>query len=567
MNASSKSSKTEHPTFSDNQIAEILSKADQDVLKYIDHLEFHMNRMSDIGVALSKEKDMPTVLEMIIEEAMGITNSDGGTLYMVIDEDTRLKFEIMQTKSKNFRVGGTSNNPVPEFIYPIKLYNQETGEPNYNMIAAYTALKGETVNIEDAYEAEGFDFSGTKAFDEKNDYRSKSFLTVPLKNHLDEIIGVIQLINAQDSQTGELIPFSEKKQRLVESLCSQAAVAITNNQLIQQLEELFQSFVETLAAAIDAKSKYTGGHCQRIPVITEMIAKAVNKTKKGPYADTYFDEDSMKELMVSAWLHDTGKVATPVHVVDKSTKLEKIMDGIDVVVQRFELLKRDEEIKFLKRQLKLEKEGNQDELKKLRKSHLGKIKQFEDDREFIEVANIGGEFLSPEKKERIREIADYKLKTKGETGKFLTEDEVYNLSLSRGTLTPEERTIINNHTIVTINMLERLPWPKKLKNVPHYAGAHHEKLDGTGYPKGLNIKELPVQPRIVAIADIFEALTAKDRPYKKGKTLSETIRIMSFMRNDYHIDPDLFDIFMKEKVYDEYAKDYLPPEQIDEVPV
>ena len=149
----------------------------------------------------------------------------------------------------------------------------------------------------------------------------------------------------------------------------------------------------------------------------------------------------------------------------------------------------------------------------------------------------------------------------------LAGDEVYNLSLSRGTLTPEERTIINNHTIVTINMLERLPWPKKLKNVPQYAGAHHEKLDGTGYPKGLNFKELPVQPRIVAIADIFEALTAKDRPYKKGKTLSETIRIMSFMRNDYHIDPDLFDIFMQEKVYDEYAKDYLPPEQIDEVPI
>ena len=383
MNTSSNFKNGDHPTFSDNQIAEILSNAGQDVKEYIHHLEFHMNRMSDIGVALSKEKDMPIVLEMIIEEAMGITNSDGGTLYMVIDDETRLKFEIMQTKSKNFRVGGTSTNPVPEFIYPIKLYNQETGEPNYNMIAAYTALKGETVNIEDAYKAEGFDFSGTKAFDKKNDYRSQSFLTVPLKNHLDEIIGVIQLINAQDSETGELISFSEKKQRLVESLCSQAAVAITNNQLIQQLEELFQSFVETLAAAIDAKSKYTGGHCQRIPVITEMIAKAVNKTKKGPYAETYFDEDSMKELMVSAWLHDTGKVATPVHVVDKSTKLEKIMDGIDVVVQRFELLKRDEEIKFLKKQLKFEKEGKQDEFKNLRKTFKDRINQLDEDREFL----------------------------------------------------------------------------------------------------------------------------------------------------------------------------------------
>ncbi|MFQ6674039.1 MAG: HD-GYP domain-containing protein, partial [Fidelibacterota bacterium] len=186
---------------------------------------------------------------------------------------------------------------------------------------------------------------------------------------------------------------------------------------------------------------------------------------------------------------------------------------------------------------------------------------------FLRTVNIGGEFLSQEKKDRIKKITGYTWSFNGEARKFLTDEEVYNLSISKGTLTAEERKIINDHTVVTIHMLEKLPWPRALKDVPLYAGAHHEKLDGTGYPKGLTAKELPVQPRIVAIADVFEALTAKDRPYKKGKPLSESIRIMTFMRNDYHIDPDLFNIFLKEKVYERYAKEYLPADQIDDVKV
>ncbi|MFQ6674238.1 MAG: GAF domain-containing protein, partial [Fidelibacterota bacterium] len=345
----------------------IWKKVDDDVREFISDLEYQIERFSEIGVALSKEKSMPVVLEMIIDEARRITNADGGTLYMMIDEGTRLRFEIMQTGSKNIRFGGTAPDPVPDFIYPVRLYDSETGEPNTHMISAYVALTGETVNIEDAYEAEGFDFSGTKAFDKRNNYRSKSFLTVPLRNHLDEIIGVIQLLNAQDPDSGEIIPFSQDKQTLVESLCGQAAVTITNKQLIQQLEELFESFIQVIAAAIDAKSPYTGGHCQRIPVITKMIAEAVNETKDGPYADLYFDDDAMRELMISAWLHDTGKVATPVHVVDKSTKLETIYDRIHDVETRFEILKRDEEIRYLKKKQKLEREGKVQEARKLRR--------------------------------------------------------------------------------------------------------------------------------------------------------------------------------------------------------
>ncbi|MCH8012036.1 MAG: GAF domain-containing protein [Candidatus Marinimicrobia bacterium] len=533
--------------------------------EYVKYLEDQIDRLSEIGVALSREKEIPVVLEMIIDEARRITNADGGTLYMMIDDETRLKFEIMQTGSKGIRWGGASPDPVPEFIYPIKLYNPETGKPNYQMISAYVALKGETINIPDAYEAEGFDFSGMKAFDKRNDYRSMSFLTVPLKNHLDEIIGVIQLINAQDPESVETIPFSEKKQKLIESLCSQAAVSITNSQLIQQLEDLFESFIQVIAAAIDAKSPYTGGHCQRIPVITKMIVEAINKAKEGPFADVYFDEESMKEIMLAAWLHDTGKVATPVHVVDKSTKLESLNDRIDMVIARFEVLKRDAEIRFIKKRMKLENEGKGDKIKELKKQYEEELAKLDKDKKFIETCNLGGEFLSQEYKERIKKIANYKWQLGGETRNFLSDDEVYNLSLSRGTLNPEERKIINDHTVVTIDMLKRLPWPKKLRRVPEIAAAHHEKLDGTGYPKGLNHTELPIHPRIVAIADIFEALTASDRPYKKGKTVSQSLRIMGFMRNDYHIDSDIFDLFVKEKVYEQYAKEYLPPEQLDEV--
>jgi len=553
--------------FTDERKASILEGIDDDIRRLISGLEYQIERFKDIGLALSKEKDMPKILEMIIDEARRITNADGGTLYMMIDEGTRLKFEIMQTVSKNIRFGGTAPDPVPEFIYPIKLYDPETGDPNYHMVSGYVALTGETLNIEDAYEAEGFDFSGAKAFDIKNSYRSKSFLTVPLKNHLDEIIGVIQLLNAQDPETKKITPFSKDEQMLVESFCSQAAVAITNRQLIQQLEDLFESFIQVIASAIDAKSPYTGGHCQRIPIITRMLADAVNRTKEGPYGDIYIGEDDMRELLISAWLHDTGKVATPVHVVDKATKLETINDRIHSISQRFEILKRDEELRFLKKRQKLEKEEKVAEIRLLKKQVKQRMSQLEDDREFLERVNIGGEFLSQDKKDRITKIAGYKWKSNGKTVNFLSDEEVYNLSIARGTLTPEERKIINDHMVVTIDMLEKLTWPKNLKHVPFYAAAHHEKLDGTGYPKGLNAKELPIQPRIMAIADIFEALTAKDRPYKKGKTLSETIRIMNFMRNDHEIDPDLFDIFLKEKVYEDYANQYMSPEKIDKVDV
>jgi len=553
--------------FSQAEIGKLLETVPSNLRGYIDSLQNQISNMSAIGLALSKEKDMDKLLEMILLEAKRISNADGGTLYMMTD-DQRLKFSIMITDSLNIHMGGTSGKEIP--FYPVKLY-MDDGQPNKTMIAANAGLTGDTINIPDAYKAKGFDFAGTKAFDEKTGYRSKSFLTVPLKNHEDEIIGVLQLLNAQDIKTKKVIPFSGNVQKSVEALSSQAAVAITNKNLIKDLEVLFESFIKLIASAIDAKSPYTGGHCSRVPEITMMLAESVNEINDGPFAGIQFTDKEMYELKIAAWLHDCGKVATPEAVVDKGTKLETIYDRIHTVATRFEVLKRDEEIKYLKKQLKIQKDDSlienqkKEALKKARTLYLKRIKQQEDDKSFIEESNVGGEFMSQDRKDRVNKIASYRWKDNGSPKPFFSEDEIYNLCISRGTLTPEERKIINDHIVVTIDMLEQLPYPKHLRNVPEFAGGHHEKLDGTGYPKGLNHSEMSVQAKIMAIADIFEALTARDRPYKKGKTLSQAMRILGFMKNDAHIDTELFEVFVKEKIYLKYAEAFLDAEQIDEV--
>ena len=553
--------------FSQAEINEMLESAPSKIRNYIDSLQNQISNMSAIGLALSKERDMEKLLEMILLEAKRISNADGGTLYMMTD-DQRLRFSIMITDSLNVHMGGTSGKEIP--FYPVKLYNDD-GKPNENMIAANAAINGNTINIPDAYEAKGFDFSGTKAFDEKTGYRSKSFLTVPLKNHENEIIGVLQLLNAQDIKSNKVISFSERIQNSVEALSSQAAGAITNKNLIKDLEVLFESFIKLIASAIDAKSPYTGGHCSRVPEITMMLAESVNEINEGPFANIQFSDKEMYELKIAAWLHDCGKVATPEYVVDKSTKLETIYDRIHTVATRFEVIKRDEEIKFLKKQLSIQKKDSlsdvdkKEAIKKARILYLKRIKQLDEDKTFIEESNFGGEFMSQDRKDRVKKISSYRYKDNGSAKSFLSDNEVYNLCISRGTLTPEERKVINDHIVVTIEMLEQLPYPKHLRNVPEFAGGHHEKLDGTGYPKGLNHAEMSVQAKIMAIADIFEALTARDRPYKKGKTLSQAMRILGFMKNDAHIDAELFDVFVQEKIYLKYAEGFLDPEQIDEV--
>jgi HD-GYP domain-containing protein (c-di-GMP phosphodiesterase class II) len=516
-----------------------------------------LRKLNSVGIALSAEKDHGRLLEIILMRAKEMTRADGGTLYLRTDENT-LSFEIVHTDSLNIHMGGIQGEPIS--FYPVKLV-KDNGEPNTHNVAACAVLKNETINIPDAYSNEEFDFTGTRNFDKKTGYRSQSFLTVPMTNHENEIIGVLQLINAKDSQTGEINIFSGLDQQVVESLASQAAVTLTNRQLIDAQKKLFDSFIELIASAIDEKSPYTAGHCRRVPVLTNMIAAATCNINHGPHKDFSMTDADIYELNVAGWLHDCGKITTPEAVVDKGTKLETICDRIRLIDTRFEVLKRDAEIAALKRKLESMGEGNfsGDE------EQASELKELNEDREFIRMCNIGGEAMADDQQKRVDDIAKYKWQdTEEKESNFLTDDEVHNLNIYRGTLSEGERKIINNHIVATIKMLESLPYPKHLLNVTEYAGGHHEKMDGTGYPNGLKRDEMSVQARMMGIADIFEALTAGDRPYKKAMPMSQALTILGRMKLENHIDPDLFDIFMWEKVYQKYADDFLGPDQCDD---
>ena len=526
-------------------------------------LEDRVKRLQEIGLALSTEDDINVIFELIMDEAKNITNADGRTLYMISDDGKTMKFEIMATDSMNFSQGGTTGVEIT--IPPMQLFN-ENGTPNHSSIVAYSANTGKIVNIKDAYKEKGFDFTGAKNFDKDTGYRTTSVLSVPLKNHENDIVGVMQLINAKDPKSGETISFSDHMQNQVESLASQGAVALTNKRLVAELKNLFESFIQLIATAIDKKSPYTGGHCERVPEITMLLADAVEKTKTGKYKDFSMNEDERYELYIAGWLHDCGKVATPPHIVDKGMKLETITDRIEVMDTRFEVLKRDAEISMLKKQIELMGKGMANgKIKSLVSEFDDKITQFNSDQTFIQKTNRGGEFMEEEDQRRVSNIGNYKWKLEGEEINLFDEKDVRNLQIPKGTLLPEEREIINDHIVITIDMLEKLPYPKKLRNVPEFAGGHHEKLDGTGYPKGLKDEEMSVQAKMMAIADIYEALTAADRPYKDGKKLSQAMRIMGFMKKDYEIDQDLFEIFVKEGVYKKYAKKYLGDDQLDQV--
>jgi len=528
-----------------------------------DNLLNRLKDLNEIGIALSQQRDLNSLLETILEAAKRITDADAGTLYLHEQEQRVLRFEILRNDSLKTAMGGTSGVPIS--FYPIQLYD-EAGNPNHAMVVSHSALSGETVNIPDAYMAEGYDFSGTKKFDAKTGYRSQSFLTVPMRNHENEVIGVLQLINAQDQESRAIVPFSRDDQQLLESLASQAAIALTNRHLIDQLEALFEAFIQLINTAIDDKSPYTGGHCARVPALTMMLAEAVNRTAQGPLKDFVMTDKDRRELKIAGLLHDCGKITTPVHVVDKATKLHTLFDRIQLLDTRFEVLKRDAEIAMLREIAAAGPDVQRGEA--ARQNYAARATQLDQDREFLRHCNVGSEAMSAEAQQRVRQIAAYQWRDAGGNAcNFLSEDEVENLTIRAGTLTAAEREIINHHIDVTIKMLESLPWPRHLKNVAEYAGGHHERMDGKGYPRGLTREQMSVQARVMGIADIFEALTAKDRPYKKGKTLTESLTILGQFKLGGHIDPDLFDVFIREKVYLDYANQFLAPEQIDDVDV
>ena len=506
-----------------------------------------LETLNAIGIALSSERDLGSLLERILEAARGFANADGGTLYRV--EKERLVFEVLRNDTLGLRMGGNSGKRID--FPPLPMY-LEDGSGNDTLVAVHAALTGETVNIEDAYTAEGFDFSGTRAFDSRTGYRSQSFLTVPMKDHSGAVIGVLQLINAK-AAGGSVRAFSEADQQLVESLASQAAIALNNRQLIDQLEKLFEALISLINTAIDEKSPYTAGHCGRVPVLTMMLAEAASRTSSGPLADFRLTDTDSYELKIAGLLHDCGKITTPVHVVDKATKLETLFDRIELIDTRFEVLLRDAEIAHLKGELSAEE-------------HAQRVQELLAERERVRVSNVGGEFMDDAAVKAVVDLGGRTWRTHdGVERTLLNAEELENLTIRRGTLNNAERDIINRHINVTIDMLEALPWPAHLLRVPEYAGGHHERMDGKGYPKGLTRDQMSVPARVMGIADIFEALTARDRPYKPAKTLSESLRILGFMKRDGHIDPDLFDIFVRERVFLDYATRFLERDKIDAV--
>ena len=516
---------------------------------------------AQIGLALSAEKNINKLLEMIVDEARFLTNSDAGTLYILDEEEKYLRFQILQNDSMNIRIGPTSGAGLTLPNVPLYL----EGKPNYANVSSYAALTDETINIKDVYEAEGFDFTGPKDYDSTTGYRSKSMLVIPLKNHENDIIGVLQLLNAQDSETGEVVPFSADYMDVTASLASQAAVALTNAQLIQDLRDLFYAFIRTIAAAIDEKSPYTWRHINRVVDLTMLIGNMINRIHEGPFEDVNLTYDQLEELRMAAWMHDVGKITTPEYIVDKSAKLQTILDTISLIEMRFQYIAKSIENSLLRQHIEMLQKKRRDESEKdlLDETMAGEIKSLQDDFEFIKACDGSFQYMSDDHVHRVKEIAAKKYSINNENLPYLTEDEVKNLCIRKGNLNQEERKIIEDHVRMTEKILSQLPFPKSLARVPEFACEHHEKLDGSGYPRGLSAEDLALQSRIIAFADIFEALTAKDRPYRKPMMLSQAINIMSSMKKEKHIDPDIYDLFFQSALHLEYAKNELDQEQID----
>ncbi len=540
----------------DGALIDIINQKNYKSYKLNNHEEENnIDRLIDIGHALTSEKNFDVLMEKILLGAKQLSGADGGTLYIMTEDEKHLHFTIVQTDSLGLKMGGDNET----ISWPDLSLMKEDGSQNREQVAALCAIDGELINIHDVYEAEGFNFEGTKAFDMGTGYRTKSMLVVPMKNHEGDIIGVIQLLNKIDKY-GQTIDFNKHDEDLILSMSSQAAISITTTRLIEDLENLLNAFIKTIGDAIGEKSKYTGGHIDRVAQITLLIANAINEDND-EYKDTTFTKDELKEISVAAWMHDIGKITTPEFVVDKSTKLETIYDRISFVEAKFEILKRDIEIQFLRNKI-TEKKFNEI------------IAQLNDDMNFIKGVNTGGEFLGDDKIERINSFIKYQIEINNTKMNLLSSDEIYNLSIKKGTLTNEERKIINNHATVSYNMLKELPFPKKLKNIPLIAGSHHKKIKcdkngihgGYGAPEIMGIP-MDIKTKILAIADIFEALTAHDRPYREPNSLNQSLKILSFMVKDEELDKDLVKFFVDKGLAYKYSKDNLLDSQLDKITV
>ena len=546
MNDSSKDKEAvgTHQFSSDENLNTLLNSVIDEVSNYAERLGGQIKKMSDIGRALSGVQDLNTLLEMIVDQARNFTNADAGTLYIV--ENNTLRFQIVQNDSLKIRMGGKSGETIP--FPPVEL--KETN------VSAFVALKGISVNIPDVYDTDLFDFTGPKKFDQSTGYRSKSMLVVPLRNHENDVIGVLQLLNATNPISNEVIAFSQDYENLSESLASQAAVSITNAKLIANMTELFEAFVKVMATAIDEKSPVTGGHIRRVADLTLTMAEVIHDLDEGHFKDKTFSPDQMYELRIAAYMHDIGKVTSPVEIVEKAKKLQTIFDRIQYVRLRMAYISQKIELEGQEAKIKILQNGSSPEkLNSIEKETLEKLIEIEEILRFINKCNEPGEFLDDEILVRLKEVSEKTyIDDAGEQQPFLTADELVNLSIRRGSITEKERQKMQGHAAVTLKMLKQIPFTKKLKNIPDFAGAHHEFLNGKGYPLGLKGDEISFEGRLMAVTDIAEALTASDRPYKKAMPLETVYRILRSMVEGGELDPNLVELFIEKEVYKTYQK-------------
>ncbi len=498
-----------------------------------DNAAGELKRLTEIGIALGAEHNLHRLLDRIVNEARAINHAEAGTLYSVDRDAGVLRFQIFQNERQGTHFAGREGNDLP----PVPL--------NPKNVSAYVALTGEIVNIPDVYEAEGFDFSGPRKYDAMTGYRSRSMLVVPIRSR-EEIIGVLQLINARDPRLGEVAPFHGSNVERTCALASQAGVALTNARLINDLQALLEGLIQMMATAIDEKSAYTAGHVRRVTRLALLLAEAVNGTTSPEFAEHRFTASEMEELRIAGLLHDIGKIVVPEYVVDKATKLQTIRDRIEEIRVRFELIGTLMENGALRRKFQLAASGAlASEVAAVDGELSMQREQLAADLAFIEGINRGGEHMAPEKLERLAAIANRTYwDARGREHSYLTQEEVRNLSISRGTLLPEELAVIRSHAAVSYRLLQQIPFPRQLSRVPTIAGEHHETLNGTGYPDGKTAETLSLQSRILAIADIFDALSAADRPYKKAFSLEVCHRILREEAERGKLDAALVELFI-----------------------
>ena len=517
--------------------------------------ERDMEELNRIGVALSETRNVSVLLGMILSKARQITRADAGSLYLV--EETRPDALASGLGERHLRFMVTQNDtlqfPFEEFVLPM----------HEDSLAGCSAMRGEVINLADAYHIpRGRPYRFNKSYDQETGYRTRSLLTLPMKNGRGEVIGILQLINCKihaaarltsaESVLREVRPFSGRAVRLAISLASQAAVAYENSRLYQDIEGLFEGFVQAATTAIEQRDPTTSGHSQRVSDMTVGLADAVDRTETGAYGGTHFTPEQMKEIRYAALLHDFGKVGVREEVLVKAKKLYP--QQMDIVANRFDYLYKDLEARLEREKFKALLEYERGEalsrIDTLEEEY--RLRRAELEEGFRAIVRANEPTLLPSGQfDRLFEIARQTYRDpRGVERPVLTPEEVRFLSIPKGSLDPDERIQIESHVIHSFNFLLQIPWTKEIREIPRIARAHHEKLNGTGYPYKLKSDEIPIQAKIMTICDIFDALSASDRPYKKAVPAERALDILDMSVKQHELDPELYRLFLEAKIFD-----------------